>query len=269
MRRGCAIYSFVSADGDVYSREPGARISTTQFGDLQVRSLHDPVVVRLADGRYRMYVAATLLERHGHGRHGDRDRHDPAAADRSAAHAWPAGAGHRRRHRRRQARCTRRGWQELLERARQANPARYQFAIDRGAEIHPTADGRSFYFAWYPEGTTEERRPPIVATLHGSASWAFDEFLLWYPHLIERGYGIVALQWWFGGGDGAADYYQPQEIYRALDVAFDREEVRAGTVMLHGFSRGSANSYGVIALDVASRQSLFRAGRRQRGRRGR
>jgi hypothetical protein len=146
---------------------------------------------------------------------------------------------------------------ELLERARQADPRRYQFAIDRGADIKATADGRSFFLAWYPEGTTEEQRPPTIVTLHGSESWAFDEFLLWYPHLLERGYGIVALQWWFGGGSGPEDYYQPQDLYRVLDLALDGEEIRTAGAMLHGFSRGSANSYGLVALDSESGRRYF------------
>ena len=60
MRTGCAIYSFVTSDGDTYVREPGARVTNTSFPSLRIRSLHDPLVVRLADGRYRMYVHAAL-----------------------------------------------------------------------------------------------------------------------------------------------------------------------------------------------------------------
>src|SRR5512140_2984488 len=64
---------------------------------------------------------------------------------------------------------------DLLERARQANPQRYQFALDRGATLSATSDGRSFSLAWFPESAPRESTPVIV-TLHGSSSWAFDEF---------------------------------------------------------------------------------------------
>ena len=45
------------------------------------------------------------------------------------------------------------GAQALLERARQANPTRYQFALDRGARIAATTDGRSFVLSWFPAAT--------------------------------------------------------------------------------------------------------------------
>lgn len=53
------IYSFISADGGIsYTLEPGARLERTAFRGLRLESLNDPVVVRLRDGRHRMYVAA-------------------------------------------------------------------------------------------------------------------------------------------------------------------------------------------------------------------
>ena len=60
MKQGCAIYSFLTTDGDAFVLEPGWRVSVKSWTDVVVRSLHDPVVVRLADGRFRMYVAAAL-----------------------------------------------------------------------------------------------------------------------------------------------------------------------------------------------------------------
>jgi len=259
MRRGCAIYSFVSSDGDVYDREPGARVTTTAFGDLPVRSLHDPVVVRLQDGRYRMYVAAAL--QNATGPEGSvivsaTTSYPPPDPPRtpgpppSPPPTEPPAPGP-------PPQAPARGWEELLERAKRATPARYTFAMDRGAEVKPTADGRSFFVVWYPEGTTEDARPPMIVTLGGHASWAFDDFAVWYPHLIERGYGLIALQWWFGGGETVADYYLPHEIYRALDGALEGEHVRPGTVLLHGFSRGATNTYGVVALDVDAGNRYF------------
>lgn len=60
MQQGCAIYSFLTTDGDHYVQEPGWRVSINSWTDLSLRSLHDPVVVRLPDGRFRMYLAASL-----------------------------------------------------------------------------------------------------------------------------------------------------------------------------------------------------------------
>ena len=60
MRQGCAIYSFIEGEDGAYTRESGMRVTVESWPDLSIRSLHDPVVVRLADGRYRMYVCASL-----------------------------------------------------------------------------------------------------------------------------------------------------------------------------------------------------------------
>ena len=65
--------------------------------------------------------------------------------------------------------------QALLDKARQTTPTRYQFAVDKGAKIDATPDGRSFYLTWLPPGMGMNNRTVIVS-LHGSSSWAFDEF---------------------------------------------------------------------------------------------
>jgi len=59
MKQG-TLYSFISADGKTYAPEPGTRLAPRDFTGFTVITLHDPVVVRLPDGRYRMYVAARL-----------------------------------------------------------------------------------------------------------------------------------------------------------------------------------------------------------------
>jgi hypothetical protein len=61
MRQGCAIYSFLEDDDGRYTLEAGARATVNSWPGLAIRSLHDPLVVRLADGRYRMYVCASLV----------------------------------------------------------------------------------------------------------------------------------------------------------------------------------------------------------------
>ena len=59
MRR-LEIFSFITSDGLTYSQEPGTRLKMSDFTTTTVSSLNDPVVIRLPDGRYRMYVAAMV-----------------------------------------------------------------------------------------------------------------------------------------------------------------------------------------------------------------
>jgi hypothetical protein len=145
----------------------------------------------------------------------------------------------------------------LLQQARSANPQRYQYAVEQGGIILPAADGKSFSVWWLPAGSDPANPPPMIVTLHGHASWAFDEFFLWHPYAMERGYGILALQWWFGGGEAINNYYLPQEMYPLIEEVLKAKNVRPQTVLLHGFSRGSANTYGLTALDRASGNNFF------------
>lgn len=145
----------------------------------------------------------------------------------------------------------------LLQQAQAANAERYQYAVEQGAQILPTTDGKSFYVLWLPANSDPANPPPIIVSLHGHGSWAFDEFFLWHSYAVERGYGILALQWWFGGGEEVADYYLPQQMYPVIENALRENHVQSQTVLLHGFSRGSANSYGLVALDRASGNNFF------------
>lgn len=145
----------------------------------------------------------------------------------------------------------------LLAKMAQASPDRYRFAVEKGASFHADPDGKSFYISWFPKNVQAGGNTPVLVTLHGHGSYAFDEFYLWQPFLEKRGYGIVALQWWFGGGETPKDYYMPNELYRNIDGIFKEMGVRSGRAVLHGFSRGSANSYGVKAFDATKGKRYF------------
>ncbi len=137
----------------------------------------------------------------------------------------------------------------LLNQAKAANATRYQFALSNNAEIRSTSDNKAFTIWWQPPSGTPSG---VIVTLHGHGSYATDEFYLWQPYAQTRGYAILALQWWFGVGETVADYYLPQEMYPIIAKLLKEKGVKPGTVLLQGYSRGSANSYAVTALDTAS-----------------
>lgn len=69
MQGGQGIYSFVTADeGVTFVQEPGPRVSKADWTEFQVVGLFDPTVVRLPDGRYRMYVCGQIDEPGGRSR---------------------------------------------------------------------------------------------------------------------------------------------------------------------------------------------------------
>ena len=142
---------------------------------------------------------------------------------------------------------------ELLARAA-ANSRRLPEAQRLGAHVERTRDGRSFALVWRPPG------PPAgwIVTLHGSGSWAHDEIALWQPFARKRQLGIIALQWWFGGGQQMADYYAPPEMRRELEGLMAAAGARPEHTLLHGFSRGAANLYALVAMDSRTPRPLFR-----------
>lgn len=148
------------------------------------------------------------------------------------------------------------GTAALMELMRQRDQLHYDQAVAAGVRFVPTADGASFYAAWTPPGFDPATDGTIV-TLHGHGSWASSSFAAWRPFLTARRHAIVALQWWFGGGETNADYYLPAELYPTLRRALAEQGTAPGRSLFEGFSRGAANSYAVEAMDRADTAPAF------------
>ncbi|WP_374356745.1 hypothetical protein [Chitinimonas sp.] len=142
----------------------------------------------------------------------------------------------------------------LLTQASGATPARVDYARQQGATISDTSDNKAFTLWWQPSSSAPTA---VIVSLHGHASWAFDEFYLWHPYAKTRNYAVLALQWWFGGGDTTSDYYQPSEMYPLVAAILKQKGIAPGQALLHGYSRGSANSYAMAALDSNSANRYF------------
>lgn len=121
-------------------------------------------------------------------------------------------------------------------------------------EVLPTSDHQSFVVAWKAPGTNPKY---WIVSLHGSRGFATDDLAIWYPSLKDRDIGLLSVQWWIGTDDSARSYYAPLQIYREIDIALQRLGVLPGMAMLHGFSRGSANSYAVAAIDAGRGRRYF------------
>jgi hypothetical protein len=121
-------------------------------------------------------------------------------------------------------------------------------------DVLPTSDGQSFVVAWKAPGTNPKR---WIVSLHGSRGFATDDLAIWYPSLRDRDVGLLSVQWWIGTDDTPRSYYAPLQIYREIDIALQKLGVQPGMAMLHGFSRGSANSYAVAAIDTGRGRHYF------------
>ncbi len=60
MKQG-SVYEFISEDdGETFEMMPEALLTKEDYADLNALSLHDPQVVKLPDGRYRIYVTMSI-----------------------------------------------------------------------------------------------------------------------------------------------------------------------------------------------------------------
>jgi len=121
----------------------------------------------------------------------------------------------------------------------------------------PSADGSLTHVAWKPAGRIER----WIVSLHGTGGSAKRDVEVWQkslggrsegPH--SRGVGVLAIQWWREQGNA---YMPPFDIYREIDFAASKLDIKPGNALLHGFSRGSANVYAVAAIDNGRGRKLF------------
>jgi hypothetical protein len=138
----------------------------------------------------------------------------------------------------------------LLARAQAANPARYAQVASLNPEIRYTADNKSFTMWWQPSANTKPKG--VIVPLHGHGGYGTDGIALWQPYAQKYGYALLSLSWWVGTTEATSDYYTPEEIHAAISTVLKDKGVSPGSVFFNGFSRGSANSYAVAALDAAA-----------------
>jgi hypothetical protein len=131
----------------------------------------------------------------------------------------------------------------------------YATAAKLKPEILPTSDGRSFYTVWRATGTNTPKH--WIVSIPGKEGFATDDLAIWSKHLAGRDVGLVSVQWWLGGDNERDSYYRPEQVYREIDRALQKLGVTPDTVMFHGFSRGSANSYAIAALDHGRGKKYF------------
>ncbi|HCC55371.1 MAG TPA: hypothetical protein DEQ20_10700 [Desulfobulbaceae bacterium] len=121
-------------------------------------------------------------------------------------------------------------------------------------QVFPTSDGQSFLTVWKPDNSEPSH---WIVSLHGSKGFATDDLAIWHKFLQERNIGLICLQWWNGKSDANDSYLKPHQIYREVDLILKKLGGQPRKVMLHGFSRGAANSYAVAALDAGRGRRYF------------
>lgn len=145
---------------------------------------------------------------------------------------------------------------EILELSRRFEPRAYDHAVKNKAEIVSSGDGRTFLLWWQPLGFNF-REDTVFVSLHGHQGWATRDFEVWHPHIKDRGYAFLAVQWWYGRSAESFGYAKPREIYEWIIEELDRRGIPRGRVIFEGFSMGGANSYAVTFLDRRQKMPYF------------
>lgn len=113
-----------------------------------------------------------------------------------------------------------------------------------------SVDGSLIHMAWKPSAKVER----WIVSLHGTAGAAKKDLEIWQTSLGGRPVGILAIQWWREQGNA---YLSAFDIYREIDFAASKLDIKPGNALLHGFSRGAANVYAVAAIDNGRGRKLF------------
>jgi len=124
----------------------------------------------------------------------------------------------------------------------------------------PSADGNTYFMYGAPKGQNNTRTKHIIISLPGHGTKADDGYKAWKGHLEDGHYALAEFNWWRGTGETTGDYYSPAEIVKQTRAFLAQQHYTSkDIVVLHGFSRGSANTYAVIAQDRIAPGHVFDA----------
>lgn len=121
-----------------------------------------------------------------------------------------------------------------------------------------TKEGDQYFYYGAPAGHNNASPKKILITLHGTGGSAENDYEIWKPYIQNTQFALAALNWWDGSGDQTSDYSTPEAISTQIhDFLTSQGYAAKDVVVFEGFSRGSANSYSVVAHDRASQNPVI------------
>ena len=123
-----------------------------------------------------------------------------------------------------------------------------------------SSDGKTYFVYGAPAGQNNKSIKKIIISLPGHGTTADDGYKAWHDHIVGGEYAVAEFNWWRGTGEKTTDYYKPAEIIPQVEMFLSAQGYKdSDTVILHGFSRGSANTYAVIFQDRLKKPYIFDA----------
>lgn len=122
-----------------------------------------------------------------------------------------------------------------------------------------TSDGTHYILYGQPAGQNNKTVKKIIFSLPGHGTTAEDDYNAWKDQLATNGgYALASINWWDGKGEAPPDYYSPADVVKEIHYFLTNKNYKkADFVVLEGFSRGSANTYPVVANDVATKDKAI------------
>lgn len=123
-----------------------------------------------------------------------------------------------------------------------------------------STDEKTYFVYGAPAGQNNKSTKRIIISLPGHGTTADDGYKAWNKHIKGGQYALAEFNWWKGTGEKITDYYQPADVVREVRSFLNKQGYASkDIVILHGFSRGSANTYAVIANDHLQPGPVFDA----------
>ncbi len=130
--------------------------------------------------------------------------------------------------------------------------------LTSGAGLRKIDD--TYYGAWFPAGHFDKSKRRLIFVLHGTDGAPEYEFADWQPTLDPRGIAFIGLKWVYADRQEPNRYSNGETLYKRMIAVLDEMDSVCGTktadVSLLGFSRGSAQSFEVLARDRAGQKRL-------------
>ena len=141
----------------------------------------------------------------------------------------------------------------MIDAARKGAPREYAAARKSGADLVISPNERTFSIVWSPKGGGNKHDAPVIVIVNDEEGWAFEDFDQWYPVALERGYGLIVVQWWV-----VTEYISDDELYAAINGALNEMKAEAkNKVMLYGAGKGATRAYALEYLDRKSNAPWF------------
>lgn len=123
-----------------------------------------------------------------------------------------------------------------------------------------SADGKTYFVYGAPAGQNNKRPKRIIVSLPGHSTTADTGYEAWKNHVVGGQYALAEFNWWDGKADEVPNYYSPTKGVEQIQAFLKSQGyTTADTIVLHGFSRGSANTYGFVVNDKRSANPIFDA----------